>query len=208
MGHASTSRRTRTRKRSTSRTAATLSSRWRGARRSSCTCTCARATVARRSVRDDASFVQLMGNIRRGEARDKDYRLNQGRREAHADDAEPTVRARRLFVFDSVCHRLTNYAQEIWPTNAKVNAVNRQGLERLKDPPKRFEHVTWVRPFKNIRRYIGRRGDARAQGVRLHQVRAASSNAHVACRRGHDQRRYNKLVEPTVDLKPGARIYC
>ena len=36
----------------------------------------------------------------------------------HPDDAEPT---------------------EIWPTNAKVNAVNRQGLERLKDPPKRFE---------------------------------------------------------------------
>ena len=51
----------------------------------------------------------------------------------HADDAEPT---------------------EIWPTNAKVNAVNRQGLERLKDPPKRFEHGTWVRPFKNIPPYI------------------------------------------------------
>ena len=30
---------------------------------------------------------------------------------------------------------------EIWPTNAKVNAVNRQGLERLKDPPKRFEYA-------------------------------------------------------------------
>ena len=51
----------------------------------------------------------------------------------HPDDAEPT---------------------EIWPTNAKVNAVNRQGLERLKDPPKRFEHGTWVRPFKNIPPYI------------------------------------------------------
>ena len=38
----------------------------------------------------------------------------------HPDDAEPT---------------------EIWPTNAKVNAVNRQGLERLKDPPKRFEYA-------------------------------------------------------------------
>ena len=38
----------------------------------------------------------------------------------HPDDAEPT---------------------EIWPTNAKVNAVNRQGLERLKNPPKRFEYA-------------------------------------------------------------------
>ena len=51
----------------------------------------------------------------------------------HPDDAEPT---------------------EIWPTNAKVNAVNRQGLERLKDPPKRFESADWVRPFKNIPPYI------------------------------------------------------
>ena len=32
--------------------------------------------------------------------------------------------------------------------------MNRQGLERLKDPPKRFEHGTWVRPFKNIPPYI------------------------------------------------------
>ena len=51
----------------------------------------------------------------------------------HPDDAEPT---------------------EIWPTNAKVNAVNRQGLERLKDPPKRFEAANFVRPFKNIPPYI------------------------------------------------------
>ena len=48
-------------------------------------------------------FVQLMGRIRRGEARDKDYdRLNKVGAKKHADDAEPTVRARRLIVFDSV----------------------------------------------------------------------------------------------------------
>jgi hypothetical protein len=75
-----------------------------------------------------------MGRIRRGEARDKDYdRLNKVGAKRHPDYAEPT---------------------EIWPTNAKVNAVNRQGLERLKDPPKRFEHATHVRPFKNIPDYI------------------------------------------------------
>ena len=97
-----------------------------------------------------------MGRIRRGEARDKDYdRLNKVGSKKHADDAEPTVRARRFFFFDPR-HRLTSsvHTQEIWPTNAKVNAVNRQGLERLKDPPKRFEHGTWVRPFKNIPPYI------------------------------------------------------
>ena len=32
--------------------------------------------------------------------------------------------------------------------------MNRQGLERLKDPPKRFESGDWVRPFKNIPPYI------------------------------------------------------
>ena len=97
-----------------------------------------------------------MGRIRRGEARDKDYdRLNKVGSKKHADDAEPTVRARRFFFFDPR-HRLTSsvHTQEIWPTNAKVNAVNRQGLERLKDPPKRFESGDWVRPFKNIPPYI------------------------------------------------------
>ena len=62
-----------------------------------------------------------MGRIRRGEARDKDYdRLNKVGAKKHDDSVDPT---------------------EIWPTNAKVNAVNRQGLERLKDPPKRFEYA-------------------------------------------------------------------
>ena len=32
--------------------------------------------------------------------------------------------------------------------------MNRQGLERLKDPPKRFEAANFVRPFKNIPPYI------------------------------------------------------
>ena len=54
-------------------------------------------------------FVQLMGRIRRGEARDKDYdRLNKVGAKKHADDAEPTVRARRFFFFDPR-HRLTSY---------------------------------------------------------------------------------------------------
>ena len=45
----------------------------------------------------------MMGRIRRGEARDKDYdRLNKVGAKRHPDDAEPTVRARRLIVFDSV----------------------------------------------------------------------------------------------------------
>ena len=59
----------------------------------------------------------------------------------HADDAEPT---------------------EIWPTNAKVNAVNRQGLERLKDPPKRFEaayEAVWKSTSASSRRG-GRRNDS------------------------------------------------
>ena len=50
-----------------------------------------------------------MGRIRRGEARDKDYdRLNKVGAKKHADDAEPTVRARRFFFFDPR-HRLTSY---------------------------------------------------------------------------------------------------
>ena len=56
----------------------------------------------------EREFVQLMGRIRRGEARDKDYdRLNKVGAKKHADDAEPTVRARRLFFFDPR-HRLTS----------------------------------------------------------------------------------------------------
>ena len=48
---------------------------------------------------NEREFVQLMGRIRRGEARDKDYdRLNKVGAKKHADDAEPTVRARRLIV--------------------------------------------------------------------------------------------------------------
>ena len=125
-------------------------------------------------------FVQLMGRIRRGEARDKDYdRLNKVGAKRHPDDAEPT---------------------EIWPTNAKVNAVNRQGLERLKDPPKRFEYAyeaVWkstsasgasIRTRREIlistqglgapvqkhsALHLRGRGHARLEDVRLHQVQQA-----------------------------------
>ena len=115
----------------------------------------------------EKEFVQLMGRIRRGEARDKDYdRLNKVGAKKHLDSVEPT---------------------EIWPTNAKVNAVNRQGLERLKEPPRRFEYAHWVRPFKNIPPYIS-----------VDEI----THALKTC----DFIKYNKLVEPTVDLKPGARI--
>jgi hypothetical protein len=68
----------------------------------------------RRSYGDNfhtGEFVQLMGRIRRGEARDKDYdRLNKVGAKKHADDAEPTVRARRFFLFDPR-HRLTSYTR-------------------------------------------------------------------------------------------------
>ena len=51
----------------------------------------------------EREFVQLMGRIRRGEARDKDYdRLNKVGAKKHDDSVDPTVRARRLIVFDSV----------------------------------------------------------------------------------------------------------
>ena len=105
----------------------------------------------------------------------------------HPDDAEPT---------------------EIWPTNAKVNAVNRQGLERLKDPPKRFEAADWVRPFKNIPPYISVDEVTHAlKTCDFIKSAPASSNVHCCLSPTHGvSRRYNKLVEPTVDLKPGARI--
>ena len=53
--------------------------------------------------------------------------------------------------------------------------------------------------------HLRRRGHARFEDVRLHQVRAGALLS-VAEDSRRISRRYNKLVEPTVDLKPGARI--
>ena len=65
--------------------------------------------------------------------------------------------------------------------------MNKAGLEKLPAPLRRFEFQTWVRPFRNIPPYITE-----------DEIRHALETC--------DFIKYNKLIEPMVDLKPGCRV--
>ena len=81
----------------------------------------------------EKDFVERLCRLRCGAFREKDVDvLNAAGKKKHSDDQCPT---------------------EIWPTNAKVNAINKAGLDKIALPMKRFEFQTWVRPFKNIPSY-------------------------------------------------------
>ena len=117
----------------------------------------------------EQKFVDVLNRLRAGTHAPRDVdALNAVAVPApgHPDDVDPT---------------------EIWPTNAKVNAVNKAGLERLPAPLRRFEFQTWVRPFRNIPPYITE-----------DEIRHALETC--------DFIKYNKLIEPMVDLKPGCRV--
>ncbi|KAK7249730.1 hypothetical protein SO694_00004522 [Aureococcus anophagefferens] len=116
----------------------------------------------------EQKFVDVLNRLRAGaRARDADARSTPSPCGAGPpDDVDPT---------------------EIWPTNAKVNAVNKAGLEKLPAPLRRFEFQTWVRPFRNIPPYITE-----------DEIRHALETC--------DFIKYNKLIEPMVDLKPGCRV--
>ncbi|KAH8046293.1 hypothetical protein JL722_13767 [Aureococcus anophagefferens] len=117
----------------------------------------------------EQKFVDVLNRLRAGTHAPRDVdALNAVAVPApgHPDDVDPT---------------------EIWPTNAKVNAVNKAGLEKLPAPLRRFEFQTWVRPFRNIPPYITE-----------DEIRHALETC--------DFIKYNKLIEPMVDLKPGCRV--